>query len=166
LDASEEAAEDGQFKGVKEEGQGGLGGEGVAQGVGVVESDGCELGGVGAMLPDSGVGEGGLGKIAVKFNAFNAKKWEAGGKQGGATFAGADVEEDGLFDGCGEVEALQPEIEQGLKNAGSDAVIGSEFHGFDGGAAGDSGGRDEAGGVRAVDLVEGVDDGLVFFAGH
>ncbi len=40
LDVAEEAAEEWEFKGVEEEGQGGFGGEGVGGCVGVVEGDG------------------------------------------------------------------------------------------------------------------------------
>jgi len=42
LDVAEEAAEDGEFEGVEEEGEGGLGGEGMGGGVGVVECEGGE----------------------------------------------------------------------------------------------------------------------------
>ena len=48
FDVAEEAAEDGQLEGVEEEGQGGLGGDGVKRGVGVVQLDGreCVSGGI------------------------------------------------------------------------------------------------------------------------
>ena len=39
---AEEAAENGQFKGMEEEGEGGVGGEGMSGGVGVVEVEGRE----------------------------------------------------------------------------------------------------------------------------
>lgn len=42
LDVAEEAAQDGQFEGVEEEGEGGFGGEGVGGCVGVVEAEGGE----------------------------------------------------------------------------------------------------------------------------
>src|SRR5471030_811709 len=137
MGAAEEVAEDGQLKGVEEEGQGGCGGEGVKEGVGVVEGDGGELGGVGAVLPDLDVREGGVGEGAVELDAFDAEEGKAGGEQGSAAFAGADVEEDSLFDGSGKVQALQPEIEQGLEDAGSDAVVSGQLGGFDGGTASD-----------------------------
>jgi len=158
--AAQEAAKDGQLKGVKEEGQGRHGRERVLQGVGVVDGDGCKLGGVGAALPDFGVGECDVGECAVELDALDTEKRVARGEQRSATFAGADIEEDRLFDGSGEVQALQPEIEQGLKDAGGDAVVGRELGGFYGGAASDGVSGDEAGGVRAVELVEGVNDGL------
>jgi len=158
--AAQEAAKDGQLKRVKEEGQGWRGGERVLQGVGVVDGDRCKLGGVGAALPDFGVGECDVGECAVELDALDTEKRVARGEQRSATFAGADIEEDRLFDGSGEVQALQPEIEQGLKDAGGDAVVGRELGGFYGGAASDGVSGDEAGGVRAVELVEGVNDGL------
>jgi len=126
----------------------------------VVEGDGGELGGVGAALPDPGVGEGDAGEGAVEFDAFDTEERVARGKQSGAAFAGADVKEDGLSNGCERSKALQPEIEQGLEDAGGDAVVGGEFSGFDVGAASDGVCGDEPGGVRAVELVEGVNDGL------
>ena len=42
LDVTEEAAEEREFKGVEEEGEGGFEGEGVGGGVGVVEDEGGE----------------------------------------------------------------------------------------------------------------------------
>jgi len=173
LDATEKAAEDGQLKGVKEEGQGGLGGEEVAKGVSVVEGDGRELGGVRGALPDFDIGEGDAGESAVELNAFDAQKGEARGEQAGAAFAGANVKKDGLGDRRKGREALQPEIEKRLQDAGGDTVVGSEFCGLDGGAASNFAGGDEAGGVGAVELIEGMNnrfagmnDGLEFFARH
>ena len=42
LHMAEEAAQDGEFEGVEEEGEGGFGGEGVGGGVGVVKDEGGE----------------------------------------------------------------------------------------------------------------------------
>jgi len=158
--AAQEAAQDGQLKGVKEEGQGGRIRQRVLERVSMVERDRSQLGGLGAALPDFSVGEGNVGQGAVEFDAFDPQKREARGEQGSATFAGANVEEDGLFDGSGEVQALQPEVEQGLEDARRDAVVGGKLGGFDIGAAGNGVCGNQAGGVGAVKLVERMDDGL------
>jgi hypothetical protein len=50
------------------------------------------------------VGEGG-----VELDAFHAEEGVLGGEEEGATFAGADVEEDGLVDGLG-VGAVEPYV--------------------------------------------------------
>ena len=42
FNVTQEAAQEGEFEGVEEEGEGGLGGEGVGGGVGVVEVEGGE----------------------------------------------------------------------------------------------------------------------------
>jgi len=157
---AEEAAEDGELEGVKEEGDGGFVGQGVGGGVGVVEEDGGERVGGGVMLPDVDVFAGDPGQIGVEFDAFDAEEGVERGDEERAAFTGADVEEDSARDGGGKGHALQPEVEQGGKDAGGDAVVGGELFGVGGGALGDDGGWPEAGGVGAVEGIEGVDDGF------
>ncbi len=58
-----------------------------------------------------------------------------------------------------------------MEDRGGYAVVGGEFFDLGGGALDDDGAGDEAGGVGAVELVEGVDDGRVghdmdFGSGH
>jgi len=99
LDVAEEAAEDGQLEGVKEECEGRRGGDGVEGGVGVVELDGREGVGGGVLRPERDVGLGDVGEGLVELDAFDAEERVLRGEEAGAAFAGADVEEDGLLDG-------------------------------------------------------------------
>jgi hypothetical protein len=96
FDVAEEAAEEWELEGVEEEGEGGLGGEGVEGGVGVVEVDGGEGIGGRVLLPESNVGLGDRGEIGVELDAFYAEEGILRGEEEGPAFAGADVEEDGL----------------------------------------------------------------------
>jgi hypothetical protein len=163
---AEVAAEDGQLEGMEEEGDDGSVGERMGGGVGVGEGERSEGVGGGVLAPEFNVGLGDVGEVGVELDAFGAEKGELGGEQEGAAFAGADVEEDGAFDGSLGIGALEPEIEQGVEDAGSDAVVGGELFGLVRCAAGDDGAGDEAGGIGAVEAVEGMDDGLGWGAGH
>ena len=160
FDVLEEAAKDGQLEGVEEEGEGGFGGEGIAGGVGVVQGEGGEGVAGGVLLPEGDVVAGDGGEGLVEFDAFDAEEGVLRGEKHGAAFAGADVEEDGVFDGLRRGAALQPVVEEVVKDAGGDAVVGGELGDGDAGAEGDDLAGDEAGGVGAVGLVEGVDGGL------
>ena len=53
-----------------------------------------------------------------------------------------------------------------MEDRGGDTVVGGEFFDLRGGSLDDDVAWDEAGGVGAVLLVEGVDGGLGFGAGH
>ena len=53
-----------------------------------------------------------------------------------------------------------------MEDRGGDAVVGGELGELGGGALGDDGAGDEAGGVGAVELVEGVDGGFGLASGH
>jgi len=110
LDVAEEAAEDGQLEGVEEEGKRRRGGDGVLRGVGVVELDGGEGVGSGVLGPEGDVGLGDVGEGFVELDAFDAQEWVLRGEEAGAAFAGANVEEDGLFDGSLGVKLLQPAV--------------------------------------------------------
>ena len=156
----EEAAQDRELERVEEEGDGGFVGQRVGGRVGVVEEDRRKRLGVGVMLPDFDVGFGYLRQRFVELDAFDAQEGVKRGDEQGSAFAGSDVEEDGSGDGRGEGHALQPEVEQRGKNAGRDAVVGGELFGVGGGPLRDDGGGPEAGGIGAVEGVEGVDDGL------
>lgn len=166
FDVAEEAAEDGKLEGVEEEGESRFGGEWVGGGVGMVKGEGGEGFGEGVAVPEVDVGLGDGGEVGVELDAFDAEEGIAGGNEKGAAFTGADVEEDGFFDGRGEGEALEPEVEEGLEDGGCDAVVGGELGDFGGGALRDDFAGDEAGGVGAVELIEGVDDGLGFAGRH
>ena len=166
FDVAEVATEDGELEGMEEEGDGGCVRERVGGGVGVVEGEGSERVGGGVAGPEVEVGVGDAGEVGVELDAFGAEEGELGGEEQGASFAGADVEEDGIFDGREGLGALQPDVEEGLEDAGSDAVVGGELFGFVPGAEGDDGAGDEAGGVGAVEGVEGVDRGRGFLAWH
>ena len=106
---TEEAAQDGEFKGVEEEGEDGLGGQGMGGGVGVVEDKGGEGVGLQVVVPEGDIGVGDTCEVGVELDAFDAEEGELGAEQHGAAFAGADVEEDGAFDGLG-VRALKPDV--------------------------------------------------------
>jgi len=166
LDVAEEAAEDGQFERMEEEGERWRGGNGVQRGVGVVELDGSEGVGGGVLRPERDVGFGDVGEGLVELDAFDTEEWVLRGEEAGAAFACADIEEDCLFDGGLGVEFLEPAVEEAGEDAGRDAVVGGEFFDFDAGALRDGATGDEAGGVGGVGLVEGVDRGLGLFAGH
>ena len=156
----EEAAQDRELERVEEEGDGGFVGQRVGGRVGVVEEDRRKRLGVGVVLPDGYVGFGYFRERFVEFDAFDAQEGVKRGDEQGSAFAGSDVEEDGSGDGRGEGHALQPEVEQRGKNAGRNAVVGGELFGVGGGPLRDDGGGPEAGGIGAVEGVEGVDDGL------
>ncbi len=106
LDVFEEAAKDGEFKRVKEEGERGRGGERVGGGVGVVKGEGSEGVGERVVAPEVDVGLRDGGEERVELDAFDAEKGKLRGEQHGTAFASADVEEDGLLDGlrCGALE--------------------------------------------------------------
>ncbi len=53
-----------------------------------------------------------------------------------------------------------------MEDRGGYAVVGGELGYLSGGALGDDGAGDEAGGVGAVELIEGVDGGLDFGSRH
>ena len=53
-----------------------------------------------------------------------------------------------------------------MEDRGGDAVVGGELGDLGGGALGDDVAGDEAGGVGAVELVEGVDGGFGLASGH
>ena len=74
FDVAEEAAEDGQLEGVEEEGQSGLGGDGVERGVGVVQLDGRECVSGGIKRPEGDVGLGDGGERGVELDAFDAEE--------------------------------------------------------------------------------------------
>ncbi len=166
FDVAEEAAEEGEFEGVEEEGEGGLGRKRVAGGVGVVELDGSQGVGGGVLFPEGDVGLGDGGEVGVELDAFDAEEGVLRGEEDGSAFAGTDVEEDGAVDGGLGVGLLEPMVDEAGEDAWSYAVVGGELFYLGVGALDDGGTGDEAGGVGAVGLVEGVDGGLKLFAWH
>jgi len=78
-------------------------------GVGVVEDKGGEGVGLQVIVPEGDIGVGDTCEVGVELDAFDAEEGELGAEQHGAAFAGADVEEDGAFDGLG-VRALKPDV--------------------------------------------------------
>ncbi len=98
FDMAEKAAQDGEFEGVEEEGEGRFWGDGVGGCVGVVEGEGGEGFRVQVLVPEGDIGAGDVGEGGVELDAFDAEEGELGGEEHGAAFAGADVEEDGAFD--------------------------------------------------------------------
>ena len=133
-----------------------------SSGVGVMERDGGEGFGSGVAFPESYVCGGNASEGLVEFDAFDSEEGKARGEEHGAAFAGSNIEEDGALDGlrCG---ALEPVVKQAFENAGRDAVVGSKFVELGPGALDDDFAGDEAGGIRAVFAVEGVDGGLDLF---
>jgi len=166
FNVAEEAAEEWEFKGVEEEGEGGFGGEGVEGGVGVVEGDGGEEFGEWVALPEGDVGVGDEGEVGVELDAFDAEEGILRGEQEGTAFAGAYVKEDGLLDGGLGMCLLEPVVEEVVEDAGGDAVVGGEVFDLGVCALRDDLAGDETGGVGAVEAVEGVDGWLGLFAGH
>ena len=116
-------------------------------------------------MPKGDVSFGDGCEVGVELDAFHAEEGELGGEEQGAAFAGAYVEEDGLFDGLGS-GALEPDVQQTMEDRGSHTVVGGEFGNLGTGAFGDDVAGDEAGGVGVVELVEGVDGGFCLASGH
>ncbi len=109
LYVAEEAAQDGEFEGMEEEGQGGLGGKGMGGRVGVMKAQGGEGVGLQVVVPEGDIGVGDTREVGVELDPFDAEEGELGGEEHGAAFAGADVEEDGALDGLG-TRALDPDV--------------------------------------------------------
>jgi hypothetical protein len=106
---AEEAAQEGELEGVKEEGEGGFEGEGVGGRVGVMEEEGGECVGLYVLVPEGDVGVGGACEVGVELDAFDAEEGKLGGEEQGAAFAGANVEEDGALDRL-RGGAMEPDV--------------------------------------------------------
>ena len=95
------------------------------------------------------------GELGVELDADDLAEVEFAGDEQAAAFAGADVDEGVAGDGVGR-DGLAPVGDEGAQDAGRDAVVGGDVLVV--GVAGDEVvGGDEAAGVDAVHLVEGVD---------
>ncbi len=114
-------------------------------------------GGVGLVgfdpVVDVGAGDG--GEVGVELDADDFAEAEFAGDEQAAAFAGTDVDEGVAGDGVGG-DGLAPLVDEGAQDAGRDAVVGGDVLVV--GVAGDEVlGGDEAAGVDAVHLVEGMD---------
>jgi hypothetical protein len=165
LDVSQETAEDGELEGMKEEGEGGLERQRMRGGVGVMQEQRGERMGERVALPEGDVAASGLGERGVELDAFDAQEGMLRGEQHGAAFAGADVEEHGALDSARELAgreraAVEPAIEQAMKDAGRDAVVSGELFDLGSGAVRDDAAWDESRGVGAMQRVEGMNRGF------
>ena len=104
-------------------------------------------------MGDVGAGDG--GELGVEFDADDFAEAELAGDEQAAALAGTDVDEGIAGDGVRR-NGLAPALDEAAQDAGRDAVVGGDVLVV--GVAGDEvlcG--DEAAGVDAVHLVEGVD---------
>jgi hypothetical protein len=113
-----------------------------------VEGEWGEGVGFGVLLPEADVGLGDAGEFRVELDAFDALERELAGEQHGAALAGADVQEDSLFNGLGS-GAMQPDVEQAVEDGGRDAVVGGELGDLGVCSLCDDFTGDQAGGVGA-----------------
>jgi hypothetical protein len=149
LDVAQEAAQDGEFEGMKEEGDGGFERQRVGGGVGVMQEQGSQRVGERVALPEGDVAASGLGERGVELDAFDAQEGMLRGEQHGAAFTGADVEEYRALDiaralAGWEHGAVEPAIEQTVQDAGGDAVVGGKILDFGGRSPRDDAAWDEA----------------------
>ena len=108
--------------------------------------------------PEGDVVTCGSGQRGVEFDADDFAEVILAGDEQAATFAGADVDEGVAGDGVGR-DGFAPLVDESAEDGGRDAVVGGDVLVV--GVAGDEvlcG--DEAAGVDAVHLVEGVDGEL------
>ena len=95
------------------------------------------------------------GERGVELDANDFAEAEFAGDEQAAAFAGADVDEGVAGDGVGR-DGLAPVADEGAQDGGRDAVVGGDVLVV--GVAGDEvPGGDQAAGVDAVHLVEGMD---------
>jgi hypothetical protein len=159
LDAAQELAEHGRFERVEEKKECRRGGEIEVEGVLLEDFNGreawrgwvCGVGAdpVGDILTSDG------GERGVELDADDFAEAEFAGDEQAAAFAGADVDEGVAGDGVGR-DGLAPVADEGAQDGGCDAVVGGDVLVV--GVTGDEvPGGDEAAGVDAVRLVEGMD---------
>jgi hypothetical protein len=95
------------------------------------------------------------GERGVELDADDFAEAEFAGDEQAAAFAGADVDEGVAGDGVGW-DGLAPVADEGAQDGGRDAVVGGDVLVV--GVTGDEvPGGDQAAGVDAVRLVEGMD---------
>ena len=152
---------------MEEEGEGGGAGQVVIEGVLLEEARGGDFGGggVGGVggLPEVEVALGYVGHVGVELDADDLMEGELAGEEHGSAFAGAEVDEGVAGDGVGWGGG-EPVVDEGAEDAGGDAVVGGDV-GVVGVARDEIARGDEAAGVSAVDLVEGMDAAASTFWG-
>ncbi len=154
LGAGDEAAQDGRLEGMEEEGDGGSGGERRFEGVGFDEVCGGEGACVGVRGEEGQVRAGDGCEVWVELDAGDLMKGMERGGEHGTTFAGAYVEEGVAVNGVGG-RGLQPQVDEGVEDGGRDGIVRGDVEVV--GVADDEGFvGDEAAGVGAVALIEGV----------